>query len=432
MHAQSILVTPPQETANMLERIVMTATHVPSTLAMTETALTLLSFALTQILAQKTLAILSRDASTLLNTILNLFLAQTNATLTAAIAWTEISLRAQSFVMTITLVLLTLAILQLAVSSLQSTAKELTNVSHLLAIKTLENVSSDQFFVTMETNAQLTPVMHKLENVFTKTLTVMITMLAQLTLAMLQVESAYMFLKSVTIKTFAQPILAILALETVFSLISLLNWLQQNHQINVSIMLVMQLSELPPLLSLALMVQLVPQLIAILQEDVFMTQSLAAILDALIMLATHLLTSARLLFLAAMMVMLVPSIPSIHLPAVNTLLCAFLLICAQSPLALLELATTVLKIAMIATLAQSTLAISALELVSTLQSPALAELETLELAIQVPLNVLSDKLARTTVTVLEMEIQLTLGFVILLLVAISKSTPIINLWYFWN
>jgi hypothetical protein len=62
--------------------------------------------------------------------------------------------------------------------------------------------------------------------------------------------------------------------------------------------------------------------------------------------------------------------------------------------------------------------------VSTLQSLALAELETLELAIQAPLNVSSDKPAKTTATVLEMEILLTPGFVILPLVAISKSTPI--------
>jgi len=61
--------------------------------------------------------------------------------------------------------------------------------------------------------------------------------------------------------------------------------------------------------------------------------------------------------------------------------------------------------------------------VSTLQSPALAELETLELAIQAPLNVSSDKPAKTTATVLEMEILLTVGFVILPLVAISLLTP---------
>jgi hypothetical protein len=61
--------------------------------------------------------------------------------------------------------------------------------------------------------------------------------------------------------------------------------------------------------------------------------------------------------------------------------------------------------------------------VSTLQSLALAELETLELAIQAPLNVSSDKPAKTTATVLEMEILLTVGFVILPLVAISLLTP---------
>jgi hypothetical protein len=61
--------------------------------------------------------------------------------------------------------------------------------------------------------------------------------------------------------------------------------------------------------------------------------------------------------------------------------------------------------------------------VSTLQSLALVELETLELAIQAPLNVSSDKPAKTTATVLEMEILLTVGFVILPLVAISLLTP---------
>jgi len=69
-----------------LERIAMTITHAQWTLAITETAFTLQSFAVTPILAQKTLAILFKDASALLNTILNLSLVQTNATLTAAIA----------------------------------------------------------------------------------------------------------------------------------------------------------------------------------------------------------------------------------------------------------------------------------------------------------------------------------------------------------
>jgi hypothetical protein len=185
----------------------------------------------------------------------------------------------------------------------------------------------------------------------------------------------------------------------------------------------MQHSELPQLLSPVLMDQLVPQPIAILQEDVFTMQSPANLLAVLTMLVIQLPTNARLLFLAAMMVMLVLSTPLTHLPAVNTLLYALLLMCAQSPLVLLELATAILKIAMIAILAQSTLAISALELVSTLQSLALVELETLELAIQAPLNVSSDKPAKTTATVLEMEILLTVGFVILPLVAISLLTP---------
>jgi hypothetical protein len=125
-----------------------------------------------------------------------------------------------------------------------------------------------------------------------------------------------------------------------------------------------------------------------------------------------------------MMVMLVLSIPSTHLLAAFTLLNALLLICAQSPLVPLELAVALLKIAMIATLAQLTLVISALDLVYTLLSLALVELEILELAIHKLLSVSSDKLAKTIAIVLEMEILLTLGFVILPLVAISKSTPI--------
>jgi hypothetical protein len=98
--------------------------------------------------------------------------------------------------------------------------------------------------------------------------------------------------------------------------------------------------------------QLVPQPIAMLQEDVFTMQSPANLLAVLTMLVTHLPTSARLLFLAAMMVMLVLSTPLTQLPAVNTLLYALLLICAQSPLVLLELVIAILKIAMIAILAQ--------------------------------------------------------------------------------
>jgi hypothetical protein len=184
----------------------------------------------------------------------------------------------------------------------------------------------------------------------------------------------------------------------------------------------MQLSESPQLLLLAQLVQLVPQPIVILQEDVSTTQSPANLLAVLTTNATQLRTNVKSLFLTVMMVMLVLLIPSIHLLAVNTLQNALLLICAHSPLVLLELAVALLKIAMIATLAQSTLAISALELVSTLLSLALVELETLELAIHKLLSVSSNKLAKTTAIVLEMEIQLTVGFVTPLLVATSLLT----------
>jgi hypothetical protein len=199
--------------------------------------------------------------------------------------------------------------------------------------------------------------------------------------------------------------------------------LLQNHQINVLLIIAMQLSESPQLLLLAQLDQLVPQPIVILQEDVSTTQSPANLLDVLTTLVTQLQTSVKSLFLVVMMVMLALPIPSTHLLAAFTLQNASLLTCAHSPLVLLELAAALLKIAMIATLAQLTLAISALELVSTLLSLALAELETLELAILKLLNVSSEKLAKTTAIVQEMAILLTSHTVILLLVAISLSAP---------
>jgi hypothetical protein len=127
----------------------------------------------------------------------------------------------QSFAPTTTLALLTVAMLPQDVSSLQSTAKVLINVSLPLAIKLLDNVLSLQLNVMMETNAQLILVMLEIASTHLSIVTTIT--LAQLTLAICQAVPALTLLKYVTIKAYVQLTLAILAQETASSLISLLN-----------------------------------------------------------------------------------------------------------------------------------------------------------------------------------------------------------------
>jgi hypothetical protein len=347
---------------------VMTATHVLLILAMhqVETASTLLSLALMSMLAQKILAILFKDASTPLNMISKLLDNKTNATLTLAIAWVEILSNLQFSVTTTMLAQLILVMQLLDVSSPLLAAKVSINASHLLVLKQVDNVLSAQFYVMMETNAQLILVMQTVETVFTLLSIATITMHVLLILAMQQVDLAYTSAKSVTIKAFAPSTVATLALEIVSSLTFLLNWLQQNHQINVSLTLAMLLLEFSLLQSLAQQDQLAPQLIAMHQEDVLTMQSLANLLDVQTINAIQLPTNVKSSFQIVMMEMLALLIASIHPLVVSTLLNALLQICAQSQLALQELATATQRTVMMEMFAQLILAIFAPDLVSTL------------------------------------------------------------------
>jgi len=136
-----------------------------------------------------------------------------------------------------------------------------------------------------------------------------------------------------------------------------------------------------------------------------MMQLFANLLDALTTNVTQLPTNVKLLYQAVMMVMLALLIASTQPLAVPTLLFALLLICAPQLLALLDNVPKLQRTAMTATHAPSTLVTLALELVSTLLSPALADPETSVLATLKPLSAKSDKHVSTTATVLLMEIQ---------------------------
>jgi len=178
----------------------------------------------------------------------------------------------------------------------------------------------------------------------------------------------------------------------------------------------MHLSESSLLLLLALKDQLAPQLIATLQEVVSTMQLFAKILDVLPTPVTQLPTNVKSLFQAVVMVMLALLILSIHPLAVSTLQNVLLLICAQLHLVPQEHAPTPQRIVMTEMFVLPILAIFALELVLTLQSPALAVLEMLEHAILKLQNVKLERHVSTTVTVLEMETQLINHTVTLLLV----------------
>jgi len=184
----------------------------------------------------------------------------------------------------------------------------------------------------------------------------------------------------------------------------------------------MQLLELYLLLSLAQLDLHVPRPIVILQEDVSTMQLSANLQDAQTTNVIQLLTNVKLLFQTVMMVMHVPLMHSTHLLAVLTLQNALLLMHVPLLLAPLEFVTMLQRTVMTATLAPSTLAIFAQEHVSTLQSLALAVLVTSELAILKPLSAKSEKHAPMTVTVLLMEIQLTLLSVTQQLDVTSKLT----------
>jgi len=190
----------------------------------------------------------------------------------------------------------------------------------------------------------------------------------------------------------------------------------------VSLTPVMQLKELSPPLLLAQLDQLAPQLIATLQEVVLTMQLFAKMLDALPTPVTQLPTNVKSLFQVAMIVMLAQLTVSTHLLAVSTLLNVLLLIIATPHLVPQEHALTLQRIVMTEMFVLSILATFALELVSTLQSPALVEPEMLEHAILQPQNAKLERLARTIATALEMEIQLINHTVTLLLVV---TTPLL-------
>jgi len=181
----------------------------------------------------------------------------------------------------------------------------------------------------------------------------------------------------------------------------------------VSLTLVMQFSELSLHQLLAQLDQLAPQLIAILIEDVSTIQLFAMLLDVLTTNATLLLTNVKSLFLAVMMVMHAPMIPSTHPLAVSTLLNVLLLMHVPSQLVMQEHVKILQRIVMMEMYVPLILAIFALDLASTLQSLALVELETLELATLKLQNVSSEKHVLITATVMGTETQLTFHTVIL-------------------
>jgi hypothetical protein len=397
MHAPSTLATAQLESARTKERIAMTTTNAPLTLALMETASTLQSLALTTILAPLILAMQQLDASTHQSLTTRLLKAKTDATNTLAILSLEIKSRLQFFATTPMLALMTLATQLQDVSSLQRFAKERICASHLIATQSLESALSTKSLAMTTTNAQLTLAMERPENASTLQSAAVMETNAQPILVNPTLDFALTFPKSAMTKTLAPEMLATPLLETASSKTFLLNWLLLLLQTFASRPLAMQQRESFKLLSFVLQLLLAPPLLVIQTEDASTPQLFANLKDVLPPInATQLPTNANLSFQTVTMEMHALLTHSLNTLDVNTLQNALLLMLAPSPLAATELALTFQRTAMMEMSAPSTLAISLLELASTPQSLAHVVKTTLELAILTLLNVSSERLAPTT------------------------------------
>jgi hypothetical protein len=352
----------------------------------------------------------------------NISVKKTDAMFTLAIFWLENLSKLQFFVTIMMHVLMILAIHPLDVFSLQKFVKEKTNVSHLLVINLLENVLLDQFYVTMETNVQLTLVKQQLDNANILLLVVTITTHVPLILVMLLLGFVSTSTKFVMTRTFVLLTVVAHQLENVSSLMFLQNWLLQNHQINVSPILVMQFLELLKNQSLVLMDQLVQQRDVIHQEGVSMIQFIVNVLLVLNTNVTLNPTNVKSSFQIVMIMMHVLLILSNHALDVFILQNVLLLMHVLSLLAVTDNALILQRIVMMEMHVLSTLVTCALELVFTLQSLVLVELTKLELAIQQLQNVFSEKHVKMILNVLEMEIQLIFHTAALLDVIINKAS----------